>query len=153
MSTARRVVRLRGFQSRDGRPSGSSIWASSHAWGGAHPRLAARDLASSQAHALERMPGGLQHLRQARRVIPYLRYRWAIAAMLGVDEIDLWPQPPHPNRAHREAAHTRPGEVALGWRQGILMRLCLRQLQTDAVAHCAGVGGERHHPVPIPVPG
>jgi transcriptional regulator with XRE-family HTH domain len=24
--------------------------------------------------------------------VPYLRHRWAIAAMLGVDETDLWPQ-------------------------------------------------------------
>jgi transcriptional regulator with XRE-family HTH domain len=35
--------------------------------------------------------------------VPYLRYRWAIAAMLGADETDLWPQ--------LRAARTRPDEV------------------------------------------
>jgi transcriptional regulator with XRE-family HTH domain len=35
--------------------------------------------------------------------VPYLRHRWAIAAMLGADETDLWPQ--------LRAARTRPDEV------------------------------------------
>jgi transcriptional regulator with XRE-family HTH domain len=35
--------------------------------------------------------------------IPYLRHRWAIAAMLGVDETDLWPQ--------LRTERTRPDEV------------------------------------------
>jgi transcriptional regulator with XRE-family HTH domain len=35
--------------------------------------------------------------------VPYLRHRWALAAMLGVDETDLWPQ--------MRAAHARPAEV------------------------------------------
>jgi transcriptional regulator with XRE-family HTH domain len=35
--------------------------------------------------------------------MPYLRHRWAIAAMLGVDETDLWPQ--------LRTARTRPEEV------------------------------------------
>jgi transcriptional regulator with XRE-family HTH domain len=35
--------------------------------------------------------------------IPYLRHRWAIAAMLGVDETDLWPQ--------LRTTRTRPDEV------------------------------------------
>jgi transcriptional regulator with XRE-family HTH domain len=35
--------------------------------------------------------------------LPYLRHRWAIAAMLGADETDLWPQ--------LRASRTRPDEV------------------------------------------
>jgi transcriptional regulator with XRE-family HTH domain len=35
--------------------------------------------------------------------VPYLRHRWAIAAMLGVDETDLWPQ--------LRTTRTRPDEV------------------------------------------
>jgi transcriptional regulator with XRE-family HTH domain len=35
--------------------------------------------------------------------VPYLRHRWAIAAMLGADETDLWPQ--------LRTARTRPDEV------------------------------------------
>ena len=35
--------------------------------------------------------------------MPYLRHRWAIAAMLGVDETDLWPQ--------LRTTRTRPDEV------------------------------------------
>jgi len=35
--------------------------------------------------------------------IPYLRYRWALSAMLGLDETDLWPQ------LRRNGS--RPGEV------------------------------------------
>jgi transcriptional regulator with XRE-family HTH domain len=35
--------------------------------------------------------------------MPYLRHRWAIAAMLGADETDLWPQ--------LRATRTRPDEV------------------------------------------
>lgn len=35
--------------------------------------------------------------------LPYLRHRWAIAAMLGADETDLWPQ--------LRASQTRPDEV------------------------------------------
>lgn len=35
--------------------------------------------------------------------VPYLRYRWAIAAMLGADETDLWPQ--------LRTARTRPDDV------------------------------------------
>ena len=35
--------------------------------------------------------------------LPYLRHRWAIAAMLGADETDLWPQ--------LRAARARPDEV------------------------------------------
>jgi hypothetical protein len=35
--------------------------------------------------------------------VPYLRHRWAIAAMLSVDETDLWPQ--------LRTARTRPDEV------------------------------------------
>jgi transcriptional regulator with XRE-family HTH domain len=35
--------------------------------------------------------------------VPYLRHRWAIAAMLGADETDLWP--------HLRASRTRPDEV------------------------------------------
>ena len=35
--------------------------------------------------------------------LPYLRHRWALATLLGVDETDLWPQ--------LRAAHTRPAEV------------------------------------------
>ena len=35
--------------------------------------------------------------------VPYLRHRWAIAAMLGVDESDLWPQ--------LRTSQTRPDEV------------------------------------------
>jgi len=35
--------------------------------------------------------------------LPYLRHRWAIAAMLGADEADLWPQ--------LRAARARPDEV------------------------------------------
>jgi transcriptional regulator with XRE-family HTH domain len=35
--------------------------------------------------------------------VPYIRHRWAIAAMLGVDETDLWPQ--------LRTAKTRPDEV------------------------------------------
>jgi transcriptional regulator with XRE-family HTH domain len=35
--------------------------------------------------------------------VPYLRYRWAITAMLGVDETDLWPQ--------LRTTRTRPDEV------------------------------------------
>jgi transcriptional regulator with XRE-family HTH domain len=35
--------------------------------------------------------------------VPYLRHRWAIAAMLGADETDLWPQ--------LRTARTRPEEV------------------------------------------
>jgi hypothetical protein len=35
--------------------------------------------------------------------VPYLRHRWAIAAMLGLDETDLWPQ--------LRASRTRPQEV------------------------------------------
>jgi transcriptional regulator with XRE-family HTH domain len=35
--------------------------------------------------------------------MPYLRHRWAIAAMLGVDETDLWPQ--------LRTTRTRPEEV------------------------------------------
>jgi transcriptional regulator with XRE-family HTH domain len=34
--------------------------------------------------------------------VPYLRYRWAIASMLGLDETDLWPE---------LSARTRPDEV------------------------------------------
>ena len=35
--------------------------------------------------------------------LPYLRHRWALAALLGLDETDLWPQ--------LRAADTRPAEV------------------------------------------
>lgn len=35
--------------------------------------------------------------------VPYLRHRWAIAAMLGLDETDLWPQ--------LRSARSRPDEV------------------------------------------
>jgi transcriptional regulator with XRE-family HTH domain len=35
--------------------------------------------------------------------VPYMRHRWAIAAMLGVDETDLWPQ--------LRTVRTRPDEV------------------------------------------
>jgi transcriptional regulator with XRE-family HTH domain len=35
--------------------------------------------------------------------VPYLRHRWAIAAMLGVEETDLWP--------HLRTTRTRPDEV------------------------------------------
>jgi hypothetical protein len=35
--------------------------------------------------------------------VPYLRHRWAIAAMLGADETDLWPQ--------LRTSRTRPDEV------------------------------------------
>jgi transcriptional regulator with XRE-family HTH domain len=35
--------------------------------------------------------------------VPYMRHRWAIAALLGVDETDLWPQ--------LRTAQTRPDEV------------------------------------------
>lgn len=37
------------------------------------------------------------------RALPYLRHRWALAAILGVDEGDLWPQ--------LRASHSRPEEV------------------------------------------
>jgi transcriptional regulator with XRE-family HTH domain len=37
------------------------------------------------------------------RALPYLRHRWALAAMLGVDEGDLWPQ--------LRAVRSRPDEV------------------------------------------
>jgi hypothetical protein len=35
--------------------------------------------------------------------VPYLRHRWALAQLLGMDESDLWPQ--------LQAARSRPGEV------------------------------------------
>jgi transcriptional regulator with XRE-family HTH domain len=35
--------------------------------------------------------------------VPYLRHRWALATLLGLDETDLWPQ--------LRAARSRPGEV------------------------------------------
>lgn len=35
--------------------------------------------------------------------LPYLRYRWALAAMVGLHETDLWPQ--------LRSARSRPGEV------------------------------------------
>src|ERR1017187_303104 len=35
--------------------------------------------------------------------VPYLRHRWALAGMLGVDEADLWPQ--------LRTARSRPDEV------------------------------------------
>ena len=39
--------------------------------------------------------------------VPYLRHRWALAAMLGMDETDLWSGPkirPQPGRRQRPAA-------------------------------------------------
>jgi transcriptional regulator with XRE-family HTH domain len=35
--------------------------------------------------------------------VPFLRYRWALAGMLGLDETDLWPEV--------SAARSRPEEV------------------------------------------
>src|ERR1700735_4094963 len=35
--------------------------------------------------------------------VPYLRHRWALAAMLGLDETELWP--------HLRRTHLRPDEV------------------------------------------
>ena len=35
--------------------------------------------------------------------VPYLRHRWALAGVLGVDEADMWPQ--------LRAARSRPDEV------------------------------------------
>lgn len=42
--------------------------------------------------------------------VPYMRHRWAIAAMLGVDETDLWPQV--------RTGPTRPGEVVAVYPHG-----------------------------------
>jgi transcriptional regulator with XRE-family HTH domain len=42
--------------------------------------------------------------------VPYMRHRWAIAAMLGVDETDLWPQ--------LRSAQTRPDEVVAVYPRG-----------------------------------
>ena len=66
-----------------------------------HALLRARLTEEDVAARLQVDPKTVRRWLEGR--LPYLRHRWAIAAMLGVDETDLWPQ--------LRASRTRPDEV------------------------------------------
>jgi transcriptional regulator with XRE-family HTH domain len=65
-----------------------------------HALLQARLTEEDLATRLQVDPKTVRRWLEGR--MPYLRHRWAIAAMLGADETDLWPQ---------LRARTRPDEV------------------------------------------
>lgn len=66
-----------------------------------HALLQARLTEEDVAARLQVDPKTVRRWLEGR--LPYLRHRWAIAAMLGADETDLWPQ--------LRASRTRPDEV------------------------------------------
>ena len=66
-----------------------------------HALLQARLTEEDVAARLQVDPKTVRRWLEGR--VPYLRYRWAIAAMLGADETDLWPQ--------LRASPTRPDEI------------------------------------------
>jgi transcriptional regulator with XRE-family HTH domain len=66
-----------------------------------HALLRARLTEEDVATRLQVDPKTVRRWLEGR--LPYLRHRWAIAAMLGADETDLWPQ--------LRAARAKPDEV------------------------------------------
>ena len=66
-----------------------------------HALLQARLTEQDVATRLQVDPKTVRRWLEGR--LPYLRHRWAIAAMLGADETDLWPQ--------LRASRTKPDEV------------------------------------------